>query len=81
MKIYKGSVAESWLPTFENVTREFITETLYKLLFSEDLPNFKFEFRENEAIDFIEKVLSENSIVLEKYNINEKVNFINSYSN
>ena len=57
MKVYKGTVAESWMPTFENVTREFITETLYKLLFSEDLPNFKFEFREDEAIEFIEDIL------------------------
>jgi len=57
METYKGTVAESWMPTFENVTREFTTDTLYKLLFSEDLPNFKFEFREDEAIDFIENIL------------------------
>lgn len=57
MKTHKGTVAETWMPTFENVTREFITETLYKLLFSEDLPNFKFEFREDEAIVFIQSIL------------------------
>ena len=57
MKQYKGTVAEDWMPTFENVTREFITETLYKLLFSEELPNFRFDFRENEAIEFIENIL------------------------
>ena len=57
MKEYTGTVAKSWMPTYENVTREFITETLYKILFSEDLPNFKFEFREDEAIDFIEDTL------------------------
>ena len=33
MKEYTGTVAESWMPTYENVTREFITETLYKILF------------------------------------------------
>ena len=57
MKEYTGTVAECWMPTYENVTREFITETMYKILFSEDLPNFKFEFREDEAIDFIENTL------------------------
>ena len=57
MGVYKGTVAESWMPTFENVTREFTTDTLYKLLFSEDLPNFKFDFREDEAIQFIESIL------------------------
>ena len=61
MKSYKGTVAESWKPTFENVTREFITETLYKILFDKYIPNFKFEFREDEAIDFIEKVLKDYS--------------------
>ena len=37
MKSYKGTVAESLLPTFENVSREFITETLYKILFSKHI--------------------------------------------
>lgn len=57
MKSYKGKIAECWEPTFENVTREFITETLYKILFSEDLPNFRIEFREKEAIEYIETIL------------------------
>lgn len=51
------SIAESLKPTFENVTRKFIVETMYDILFNEELPNFKFEFREDEAIEFIEKVL------------------------
>ena len=51
------TIADSLKPTFENVTREFITNTLYKILFSEELPNFKFDFREDEAIAFIEKTL------------------------
>lgn len=51
------TIADEWLPTFENVSREFITETLYKILFSNKLPNFRFYFREEEAIQFIENVL------------------------
>ena len=58
MNQQKGHVTELWKPTFENVTREFITDTLYKILFSEKLPNFRFDFRENEAIDFIQQVLT-----------------------
>jgi len=60
MKQFNGRVAEAWQPTFENVTREFITDTLYKILFSDDLPNFRFDFRESEAIDFIEEILANN---------------------
>lgn len=53
------TIADSLKPTFENVTREFITDTLYKILFSDELPNFKFDFREDEAIAFIEKTLQD----------------------
>lgn len=53
------TIAESLKPTFENVTREFITDTLYKVLFSDELPNFIFDFREDEAIVFIEKTLQD----------------------
>ena len=53
------TIADSLKPTFENVTRMFITETMYDILFEEDLPNFKFDFREEEAIAFIEKILQE----------------------
>ena len=53
----KRTIADSLKPTYENVTREFITKTLYKILFSDELPNFGFEFRESEALDFIEKTL------------------------
>lgn len=51
------TIADSWLPTFENVTREFIIENLKNLLSSDELPNFKFDFREKEAIEFIENVI------------------------
>lgn len=54
MKQFKGRVAKLWQPTFENVTREFIIDALYRILFSDDLPNFRFDFREFEALDFIE---------------------------
>lgn len=53
------TIAECLKPTFENVTREFITDTLYKILFSDELPNFKFNFKEDEAIEFIEKTLQD----------------------
>lgn len=53
----KQCVTEMWQPTFENVAREFITDTLYKILFSDELPNFTFDFRERKAIEFIEEVL------------------------
>lgn len=51
------SIAESLKPTFENVAKKFITDTMYDILFNEELPNFKFEFREDEAVKFIEEVL------------------------
>ena len=53
------SIAESLKPTFENVSKNFITDTMYSILFSDELPNFKFEFREEEAINYIEEVLHE----------------------
>lgn len=60
MKLENGkTIADSLTPTFENVAREFITDTLEKILFSQKLPNFKFEFREDEAIEFIEKTLQD----------------------
>lgn len=52
-------IADSLKPTFENVAREFITKTLYKILYSNEMPNFTFDFRENEAIEFIEKTLQD----------------------
>lgn len=55
------TIANSLKPTFENVTRDFITGTLHEILFSDELPNFKFDFREDEAIKFIEKVLQDYS--------------------
>lgn len=61
MKKYEGEIAEEWTPTYENVTREFIVNSLYKIMFSEKIPNFKFEFREKEAIDFIEQTLNDYS--------------------
>ncbi|MBE5812991.1 MAG: hypothetical protein E7314_04985 [Clostridiales bacterium] len=57
MEQFDGRVAESWQPTFENVTREFINDALPKILFNVDLPNFRFDFRENKAIEFIEQTL------------------------
>lgn len=50
-------IADCWLPTFENVTREFIIDNLENLLSSDELPNFKFDFKEKEAIEFIEDIM------------------------
>ena len=52
------TIADSLKPTFENVTREFITNTLYKILFSDELPNFIFDFREDEGIAFESVILN-----------------------
>lgn len=52
------TIAESLKPTLENVTREFIVYSMYELLFSNEIPNIGFEFKENEAIEFIEKFLN-----------------------
>lgn len=52
-------IADSLKPTFENVTREFITYTLYRILFSDELPNFIINFREDAAITFIDKILQD----------------------
>lgn len=51
------TIADSWLPTFENVAREFIIDNLENLLSSDELPNFKFNFKEKEAIEFIEDIM------------------------
>lgn len=53
------TIADDWLPTFENVSREFVLYSLEKLLSSDELPNFKFDFREKEAIEFIENIMKE----------------------
>lgn len=51
------TIADSWLPTFENVSREFIIDNLENLLYSDEIPNLKFDFREKEAIEFIENTM------------------------
>ena len=53
------TIADCWLPTFENVAREFIIDSLGKILCSDEIPNFKFEFREKEAIEFIENIMKQ----------------------
>ncbi len=90
-----GTIAETLKPTLKNVSEKFITSTMYKLMFDEELPNIKFDFRENEAIAFIESVLKkyckkynfyyeESSIILEsikskKFSDNEPVMIIHNY--
>ena len=65
----RRSIAESLKPTVENVAREFVIGTMYNILFSDKLPNFKFDFREDEAIDFIESILKSYS---DKYHFYKK---------
>ena len=45
----KGTIADSLKPTFENVTREFITDSMYEILFGKKIANFKFNFREEDC--------------------------------
>lgn len=53
------TIADSWLPTFENVSREFVIDNLKNILSSDEIPNFKFDFREKEAIEFIENIMKQ----------------------
>ena len=52
-------VYDTLKPTLENVAREFIANTMDDLLFSNELPNFRFDFKEKEGIEFVEKTLKE----------------------
>lgn len=56
---YEGAVSERLKPTLKNVTNEFITSTMYRLLYSEEIPNFKVRFTESEAMEFIRGILRE----------------------
>lgn len=56
---YAGNVAETLKPTYENVTKEFIKNTLYTLLCNRSKTNFRMRFEETEAIEYITKVLEE----------------------
>lgn len=51
------TIGERLKPTIKNVTEKFVTDTMYKLIFDETLANFNFDFREPEAINFIEYIL------------------------
>lgn len=51
------TIGERLKPTLKNVTEKFITDTMYKLIFDKTLPNFNFDFRESEAINFVEYIL------------------------
>lgn len=58
MNLENRTIAKSLEPTFENATREFILHSMYGLLYSDDIPNIGFDFKENEAIEFIENILN-----------------------
>lgn len=51
------TIGDRLKPTIKNVTEKFVTDTMYKLIFDQTLPNFNFDFREPEAINFIEYIL------------------------
>ncbi len=68
-----GTIADCWLPTFENVTREFIIDNLENLLSSDELPNFKFDFREEEAIEFIEDIIKRYIDSFKDYDFKEEI--------
>jgi len=55
----KRNIADKLKPTLENVSTKFITYTMPTILFSDEFPNFKFEFREDKAIAFVERVLQD----------------------
>lgn len=59
MNVGHKTIDESLKPTFENVTREFIVYSMHELLFNDEIPNIGFEFTENEAVEFIEKILND----------------------
>ena len=59
MNLENRRIAESLKPTFENVSREFIVYSMNELLFSDEIPNIYFDFKENEAIKFIENVMND----------------------
>ena len=51
-------IEEDLKPTFENVALEFVTSIMEEILFNENEVYFKFDFREKEALDFIQKQLN-----------------------
>lgn len=67
------TIADSWLPTFENVAREFVLYSLEKILSSDELPNFKFDFKEKEAIEFIENVMKKYADSFKKTEYKEEI--------
>ena len=65
-----GRVAEDLKPTLENVSREFITDTMLEIMYDKSYPNFYFDITD-EGIEYIEKVIKENT------NIKKYINLIN----
>lgn len=61
------NIALDLLPTLENVSREFIMFTMMDILYSKEYPNFYFDFKEEEAIKYIEEVLVKNKLEIDKY--------------
>ncbi len=53
-------IGEDLKPTLENVSREFIIKSMTKIMYDKYYPNFNFIFNEEEAINYIEKVINYN---------------------
>lgn len=53
---YNGTIADSLMPTFENVALEFCVSTMRDILFNDKKTNFNFVFRQPEALRFIEEI-------------------------
>ena len=43
----------------KKVITNFILDSMYEILYGEDYPNFRFDFRQEEAIDFITHILKD----------------------
>ncbi|MCI8362577.1 MAG: hypothetical protein HFJ41_05580 [Clostridia bacterium] len=67
------TIADCWLPTFENVAREFIIENLKNIISSDEIPNFKFDFREEEGIEFIEDIIKRYIETFKDYDFKEEI--------
>ena len=50
-------VPKDLLPNIENTSRIFITDVMLEIMYGEDYPNFTFDFKEEEALEYIKIVV------------------------
>ena len=58
---YGGNVSETLKPTYENITKEFIVNTLYTLICNKEKTNFRICFEQSEAMQYIAEVLQKSA--------------------